>query len=205
MIMGNWAEAKMATYSVKLVDNRNSSPHEMQVIRDEVARVLGLAFVGTSNSVNVAWGNGTQADSYVIHFVQSKDDSYLKKQWPDFPININPNAGGHTHSHLSMSGTEMYRVRVSGSLGLKQYGFIAFHEALHNLFPWRTYDPIKKEGPLATMGGGLAAETFHNADPNEDNKEWLRRGFSVPNPQLLKKQDGVRPDAASSGGSVAIA
>jgi hypothetical protein len=35
------------------------------------------------------------------------------------------------------------------------------------------------------MGGGLASAHVPHEDPNDDNKAWLRRGFSSRNPQLL--------------------
>ena len=73
---------------------------------------------------------------------------------------------------------ELYRTRASGPLHLRQYGFIAFHEALHNLFPWR--DDVH-----TAMGDGLAQANVPNEDPNEANKDWLRRGFAVRNSQLL--------------------
>jgi hypothetical protein len=35
------------------------------------------------------------------------------------------------------------------------------------------------------MGGGIAAANIPDQDPNDENKAWLRRGFSVRNPQVL--------------------
>ena len=166
----------MAIYTVKLVDRRSSGSHEMSAIQKQVERVLGLAFVDTSDSVSVSWGAGAESDNLVMHFVEDISNSYLRKTWPN--IHIDPNAGGHTHSHHSMSGTELYRTRASGPLHLRQYGFMAFHEALHNLFPWR--DDVH-----TAMGDGLAKANVPNEDPNEANKDWLRRGFAVRNPQVL--------------------
>jgi hypothetical protein len=166
----------MATYLVKLVDHRNSTSAETAAIQATIARELGLAFVGTKDSVNVTWGTGTQSDNYVVHFVEDIAHSYLKQTWPQ--TNINPAAGGHTHSHGSTSGTELYRNTPGGPIPLHQYGAMAFHEALHNLFPSR--------GDQHTaMGGGVASAKVPDIDPNEINKQFLRQGFSTRNPQLL--------------------
>ena len=125
----------MAIYTVKLVDRRNSGSHEVSAIQKQVERVLGLAFVDTNDSVSVSWGAGAESDNLVMHFVEDISNSYLRKTWPN--IHIDPNAGGHTHSHHS------------------------------------------------TSGNGLAKANVPNEDPNEANKDWLRRGFAVRNPQLL--------------------
>ena len=61
---------------------------------------------------------------------------------------------------------------------------LAFHEALHNLFPNQTVH--SKQDPSGTaFGGGIAAAHIPDQDPNEDNKAFLRRGFSVRTQQLL--------------------
>jgi hypothetical protein len=166
----------MAIYSVKLVDHRNSSSAETAAVKASIERVMGLAFVGTSDGVAVCWGTGKAADNLVLHFVEDIAHSYLRQTWPK--MYIDPKAGGHTHTHGALSGTELYRVRPSGRIPLRRYGSLAFHEALHNLFPFR--------GDQHTaFGGGIASAHIPDIDPNDTNKEFLRRGFSVRNPQLL--------------------
>lgn len=166
----------MAIYSVKLVDHRNSTSAETAAICASIARVMGLAFVGTSDSVSASWGIGTASDNLVLHFVTDIVHSYLRQTWPK--MTVDPNAGGHTHTHGSLAGTELYRTRPTGPITLRRYGALAFHEALHNLFPLR--------GDQHTaFGGGIAAANIPDADPNDANKAFLRQGFSVRNPQLL--------------------
>lgn len=166
----------MAIYSVKLVDHRNSTSAETAPICASIVRVMGLAFVGTSDSVSVSWGAGIASDNLVLHFVTDIAQSYLRQTWPH--MTVDPNAGGHTHTHGPLAGTELYRTRPGGPIPLRRYGVLAFHEALHNLFPFR--------GDQHTaFGGGIAAANIPDADPNDANKAFLRQGFSVRNPQLL--------------------
>jgi hypothetical protein len=166
----------MATFSVKLVDHRNSTGAETATIRLSIARVMGLAFVGTSDSISVSWGVGSVTDNLVLHFVEDIAHSYLRRTWPK--MTVDPNAGGHTHTHGARAGTELYRTRPTGPISLHRYGALAFHEALHNLFPFR--------GDQHTaFGGGIASANIPDMDPNDANKAFLRQGFSVRNPQLL--------------------
>ena len=166
----------MALYIVKLVDHRNSTSAETLGVSNSIKRVFGLAFVGTSDGVNVLWGTGGQGDNLVLHFVEDIAHSYLRQTWPN--MTVDPQAGGHTHTHGSLAGTELYRTRPSGPISLHRYGALAFHEALHNLFPFRS-------DQHTAFGGGVAAAHIPDIDPNDANKEFLRRGFSVRNPQLL--------------------
>ncbi len=166
----------MTTYSVKLVDHRNSTAAETVAVRDTIQRVFGLAFVGTNDNISVAWGTGSAADNIVFHFVEDIAHSYLRGTWPR--MTVDPDAGGHTHTHGDLAGSELYRTRPSGPQTLRRYGALAFHEALHNLFPHR--------GDQHTgFGGGIASAHIPDMDPNEINKAFLRQGFSVRNPQLL--------------------
>jgi hypothetical protein len=166
----------MSIYSIKLVDHRNSTSAETAAIAASITRILGSAFVGTSDSIRVSWGAGSAGDDLVIHFVADIASSYLRRTWPN--MTVSPRAGGHTHSHGSLSGTELYRTTPAGDLPLRRYGALAFHEALHNLFPFR--------GDQHTaMGGGLASAIVPDADPNDANKSFLRQGFSVRTHQLL--------------------
>jgi hypothetical protein len=172
----NAIEESMATYSVKLVDHRSSTHAETAAIAATIARVMGLAFVGTRDSVNVSWGSSAASDDLVLHFVEDIAHSYLRQTWPQ--MTVDPNAGGHTHMHGSLAGTELYRTRPSGPLHLRRYGALAFHEALHNLFPFRS-------DQHTAFGGGIAAAHIPDQDPNDANKAFLRQGFSVRTRQLL--------------------
>jgi hypothetical protein len=167
----------MATYSVKLVDHRNSTSAETSAIGASIQRVMGLAFVGTSDSISVSWGAGSKSDNLVLHFVEDIAHSYLVVKWPNMK-KPDPNAGGHTHTHGSLAGTELYRTRPAGPIHFHRYGALAFHEALHNLFPFR-------DDQHTAFGGGIASATIPDAAPNDVNKAFLRQGFSVGNPQLL--------------------
>ena len=166
----------MAVYSVKLVDHRNSTSAETAAICTSIRHVMGLAFVGTRDSISVSWGAGNAIDDLVLHFVEDIAHSYLRRTWPN--MTVNPGAGGHTHTHGSLAGTELYRTTPAGPIPLRRYGALAFHEALHNLFPHR--------GDQHTaFGGGLAAANIPDMDPNDENKAFLRQGFSVRTRQLL--------------------
>ena len=166
----------MTTYSVKLVDHRNSTSAETAAICASIKRVMGLAFVGTRDGIDVSWGVGSARDDLVLHFVEDIAHSYLRQTWPT--MRVDPRAGGHTHTHGSLAGTELYRTTPAGALPPRRYGALAFHEALHNLFPHR--------GDQHTaFGGGLAAANIPDIDPNDTNKAFLRQGFSVRTPQLL--------------------
>ena len=187
-------EETMTIYSVKLVDHRSSTSEEKTGVCDSIKLWLNMAFTGTADSVAVAWGAGQDSDNFVIHFVEKVDSSYLRKTWPH--MKISADAGGHTHTqkkgNTSLSGTELYRVTPSGPLRLRRYGALAFHEAFHNLFPFRdeghnqsdaSGNPFDAFGQV--FGGGLAQGIVPDMEPNEQNKDFLRRGFSVRNPQLL--------------------
>jgi hypothetical protein len=115
----------MATFSVKLVDHRGSTHAETTAIGATVVRVMGLAFVGTRDGVNVSWGSGTASDNIVLHFVEDIAHSYLRQTWPQ--MRVDQNAGRHTHTHGSLAGTELYRTTPSGPIHLRRYGALAFH------------------------------------------------------------------------------
>lgn len=191
----------MTVYSVKLVDHidgrgllgvmfvESRHAHKNELIRADIERVMGLAFTGTSDSVSVSWGTGNNSDNLVLHFVEDIAHSYLRKKWPEM-IAPDPNAGGHTHSPggSGLSGTEFYRMRPAGPIHAHQYGRLAFHEALHNLFPNVKDKHKDKDGNDAFarhFGGGIAALHIPNEEPNEENKAFLRQGFSVRTRQLL--------------------
>ena len=84
----------MAIYSVKLVDHSGSSTSDAAAICASIVRVMGLAFVGTSDSLTITWGTGSASDNLVLHFVTDIAHSYLRGTWPG--MTVDPNAGGHT-------------------------------------------------------------------------------------------------------------
>src|SRR5829696_6401796 len=158
MLRENFTELEkiMTTFTVKLVDHRSSNSTETTEILKSIQRVFGLAFIGTSDSVSVSWAGGTDQDNLVIHFVEDIANSYLRQEWPK--MKVNPKAGGHTHTRGALAGTELYRTTPSGRLRLRRYGALAFHEALHNLFPLRGDQHTE-------FGGGIAAATIPDEDP----------------------------------------
>jgi hypothetical protein len=101
--------------------------------------------------------------------------------WPN--TNIAPNAGGHTHQHGRVSGSEFYKYQwVDGHqklLNPQSCMIMVGHEAMHNLLPgWTTAD-------LHANGGGGIALSHPQLPMTDKNRELLRRGFSVKTPQLL--------------------
>jgi hypothetical protein len=131
----------------------------------------------------VSWGTGTQLDNVVIHFVEDRGHSYILQKWPK--AIIKPEAGGHTHCHGALSCTELYESVGGQRQHVRQLGVLAFHETLHNLFPYWT------EAEMHNLDGGgeaagLAAERVGpHSKMTDRNKEMLRRSFSLKNPQCL--------------------
>ncbi len=170
----------MANYSVKLVDH--TDPSSLQTFKGGVKRLtqerFSEAFNGTSDSVTVSWGQGTQADNVVIHFVKDRDHSYIRAtKWPN--AKILPIAGGHTHTEGSLACTELYEEVGGKRQHVAELGVLAFHETLHNLFPFWTEDEMHNTGGLAAKKVGPHVEMTSR------NKEMMRQGFSVKNPQWL--------------------
>ena len=62
----------MATYTVKIVDHTKSD--EFQKYKGGIKRLaqerFDEAFKDTSDTVTVSWGNGTEKDDLIMHFVQ---------------------------------------------------------------------------------------------------------------------------------------
>src|SRR5258708_33846848 len=82
----------MATYTVKIVDHTKSD--EFQKYKGGIKRLaqerFDEAFKDTSDTVTVSWGNGTEKDDLVMHFVQDVDHSFIKTKWPKAQIALMP-------------------------------------------------------------------------------------------------------------------
>jgi hypothetical protein len=106
----------MANYTTKLVDRTNGSPSRLlQAILRDVQSLFDEALEGAGLQVGVSWGDASETDSYVVHFVEDRTppNSYLLQTWPH--ANIDPRAGGHTYRDGVKSGSEVYRFADSGS------------------------------------------------------------------------------------------
>jgi hypothetical protein len=174
----------MARYIVKLVERTNFTTADEHAIQVAVQKRFDEAFAGTTDSVDVSWGAGDPNDNLVAHFVADREHSYIKQKWPD--ANIALEAGGHTYTGARpLSATEVYRRRDGGDFHYGSYAATVFHEALHNLFPYQTTNFVH----LLDGGGdaaGLAAATYsRHTQMTDHNKELIRQGFSVKNPQYL--------------------
>jgi hypothetical protein len=178
----------MAAYTVKIVDHTKSE--EFQKYKGGIKRIaqerFDEAFGDTPDTVTVSWGNGTEKDDVVVHFVQDVAHSYIKSKWPK--AKIAANAGGHTYITEKKSCSEIYEYLNSDSKQRQQVaiaGISIFHEALHNLFPGWTIDEMHN----LDGGGekaGLAAEKYNSHSQMTDrNKEMIRRGFSFKTRQWL--------------------
>jgi hypothetical protein len=116
----------------------------------------------------------------VVHFVPDREHSYIKQKWPD--ANIILEAGGHTYTGARpMSASEVYRKRDGGDFHFGSYAATVFHEAMHNLYPFQNADFVHKKD-----GTGLAAPIYsRHTQMTDHNKELIRQGFAVKNPQYL--------------------
>jgi hypothetical protein len=178
----------MATYTVKIVDHTKSD--EFQKYKGGIKRIaqerFNEAFENTPETVTVSWGNGTEKDDLVMHFVQDVAHSLIMDKWPD--SKIAPNAGGHTYRTAKISCSEIYEFLNSDSRQRQPVtlaGISIFHEALHNLLPgWGIEEMHNLDG-----GGekaGLAAAKYNvNSKMTERNKELIRHGFAFKTRQYL--------------------
>jgi hypothetical protein len=176
----------MAQYSIKLVSHVAGESRLQMLIAKHLQDMFTKVFEGTSDAATVAWGTGMAADSIVLHFVPDRAHSYLTQVWPDALNHSRLHAGGHTEPRSPRTGSEFYLwAREEGDSTPHRYtalGYakIAFHECLHNQFPYRGGD---MHGPFG--GGGLAALVPHGDLPNQTNIELMRRGLAIKNAQLL--------------------
>jgi hypothetical protein len=103
-------------------------------IMHELEDILGDFIFSASEAdvVNARWVSQSPASGeqdLVIHWVPDRDHSYLRSKWPS--TRIAQNAGGHTHTHGSMTGSEFYRRPTLKTPSA--YAIIAAHEAIHNI------------------------------------------------------------------------
>ncbi len=174
----------MARYSVKLVDRAGFTTADEHSIQVAVQKKFDEAFNGTSDGVLVSWGMANPNDNLVVHFVADREHSYIKQRWPN--ANIAEEAGGHTYTGARpLSATEVYRKRDGGDFHFGSYAATVFHEALHNLFPFQTTNFIHKLDGGGEAAGLAAAIYSRHTRMTEHNKQLIRQGFSVKNPQYL--------------------
>jgi hypothetical protein len=177
-------ENRMATYSAKLVDRTGWSEADKHGIQTKAQKLFDEAFQGTPDGVSVSWGNGTTSDNLVVHFVPDIPHSYLKQKWPR--ARIDSNAIGHTHTgDKPLAGTEVYQIARGSRFPWQMYAITVFHEAMHNLFPYQSTDFVHKLDGGDDAAGMAAAEYSLKSEMTQHNKELIRQGFSVKNPQLL--------------------
>jgi len=174
----------MAHYKVKLVERADFSTSDEHAIQIAVQKRFDEAFDGTSDGVDVSWGAGDPNDNLVVHFVPDREHSYIKQRWPD--ANIALEAGGHTYTGARpMSATEVYRKRASGDFHFGSYAATVFHEAMHNLYPYQTTNFVHMLDGGGDAAGLAAAIYSRHTAMTQHNKELIRRGFTVKNPQFL--------------------
>jgi hypothetical protein len=177
-------ENLMATYSAKLVDRTGWSEADKHGIETKAQKLFDEAFQGTPDGVSVSWGNGTPSDNLVVHFVPDIPHSYLKQKWPG--AIINQNAIGHTYTgERPLAGTEVYQIARGTRFPWQMYAITVFHEAMHNLFPYQSTDFVHKLDGGDEAAGMAAAVYGLRSQMTQHNKELIRQGFSVKNPQLL--------------------
>jgi hypothetical protein len=177
-------ETLMATYSAKLVDRAGWSEADKHGIESKAQKLFDEAFQGTPDGVSVSWGDGTTSDNLVVHFVPDIPHSYLKQKWPQ--ARIDPRAIGHTYTgDRPLAGTEVYQTARGSRFPWKMYAITIFHEAMHNLFPYQSTDFVHKLDGGDDAAGMAAAEYSLKSELTQHNKELIRQGFSVKNPQLL--------------------
>lgn len=175
----------MAIYTAKLVDRTGWSAADQHGIEVQVQKKFDEAFAGTQDSVTVSWGGGTPQDNLVIHFVPDIAHSYLKQLFPNAVIN--PDDGGYTNtSQRPKSGTEIYQtVRGIRNWPWETRAMIVFHESLHNLFPFQSSNFVHMLDGGGAAAGYAAAKPRLSYGMTQHNKELMRQGFSVKNPQVL--------------------
>ncbi|MEP6849824.1 MAG: hypothetical protein ABI999_13290 [Acidobacteriota bacterium] len=168
----------MSAYSIKIVNHTRITPRLQGVIKTGLQNLFDQVFSGTVDSAVVDWGTGAASDAIVLHFVHDIATSYLQQQMPG--NNIRGDAGGHTRTQGKITGSEFY-LRTSGTpLHDSAYARLAFHESLHNQFPFWSNDDMHG----ADGGGGLASSPPQEP-MTEKNKELMRRGIAIKNAQLM--------------------
>ena len=70
----------MANYTTKLVDHTDKTAENLlKAILKDTQLLFDEVFDGTKTQVAVSWGAATDIDNYVVHFVEDKANSYLRK------------------------------------------------------------------------------------------------------------------------------
>ena len=167
-----------------MVDHAHWDEGPRHGIEVAVKAKFAEAFDGTPDDISVSWGTGTDQDNYVVHFVPDRDHSYLKQKWPKAVIN--EEAGGHTYTgERPLAGSEVYRTIHGSQYPYKGYAMTVVHESLHNLFPFQTTAFVHELDGGGEAAGIAAAHYNLRTEMTQHNKELIRQGFSVKNPQLL--------------------
>jgi hypothetical protein len=175
----------MATYTAKLVDHTDNKA--LIVFKSGISRITqelyDKAFEGTPHKVSVSWGQGAAADNLVVHFVLDLDNSFIRTKWPTAQIDLG--AGGHTHTQGSLACSEIYQNIKGSRQHVRQLAVLVVHESMHNLLPfWGMKELHDLDG--GGKKAGIAAEKVGpDAEMTARNKELIRRGFSVKNPQYF--------------------
>jgi hypothetical protein len=175
----------MATYTAKLIDHTDTQ--KLVIYKGGVQRILkelyDQAFAGTSDSVTVVWGTGSSADNLIIHFVLDLKHSFIREKWP--AATISPDAGGHTHTEGALACSEIYQNINGIRQQVRQLAVLAFHESLHNLLPFWGMEEMHNLDGGGRAAGLAGKKVGPDAEMTARNKELIRRGFSVKNPQHL--------------------
>lgn len=174
----------MASYIVKLVDHTSSSDNLKQRIQTRIQGLFDEVFVGTPDDATVEWGTGDPSDTIVLHFVRDVPASYIVQQMPGGSV-LAPHLAGHTRTRAGVTGSEFYKfVLINGTSTMVTdiaYAKAAFHEAMHNQYPYWSNDDM--HGPDG--GFGLAASP-PQLPMTDRNKALMRAGMAIKTKQLLR-------------------
>ena len=126
-------------------------------IMHELEDILGDLIFSASEAdvVNARWVSQSPASGeqdLVIHWVPDRDHSYLRSKWPS--TRIAQNAGGHTNTQGSITGSEFYR-RPTLKTPLACYNRRSRGHAQHNGF----------EQPPAARANGRGRRRERAASP----------------------------------------
>ncbi|MGH9742132.1 MAG: hypothetical protein ACRD51_07240 [Candidatus Acidiferrum sp.] len=167
----------MANYSIKVRDHTAAANTTAKGIVTELQAFFTKVFAGTSDRATVVLGTGTAADAIVLHFVESRSNSYIAAWLGAAKLaHINERAGGHTTTHNNVTCSEFYQTAIgrdhqSRTLSAHECAKLGFHESLHNVHPdW------DGEGNLKGHGG--LADTPVGADLNQRDIDLLRQGIA---------------------------
>ena len=177
----------MPSITVTLVDRTGataSPSHEnfKAGIMHELAHIFEDLLYSASDVsvVNTRWVSESPASGeqdLVIHWVPDRDHSYLRSNWPN--TRIAQNAGGHTNSQGSITGSEFYRrPRLQTPLA---YAKLAAHEAIHNISGLNNIQLHGKHGSgLAGDSGGVP-----HLPVTDDDRQLVQAGIQNGLPDQL--------------------